>query len=84
MFDAGYGDMSKTREQLAAGMKAIHDDLVFTLSCGREACEELIAESTELGLIDPTKRLAVVGYCAAVALCLSKLGLAPARVDVVQ
>jgi hypothetical protein len=24
----------KTREQLAAGMKAVHDDLAFTLNCG--------------------------------------------------
>jgi hypothetical protein len=32
MFGAGYGDTSKTREQLAAGMKAVHDDLAFTLT----------------------------------------------------
>ena len=31
MFGAGYGDTPKTREQLAAGMKAVHDDLAFTL-----------------------------------------------------
>jgi dienelactone hydrolase len=63
MFGAGYGDTPKTREQLAAGMKAVHDDLVFTLSCGSKACEALLAESTKLGLIDATKKLAV-GYCA--------------------
>jgi hypothetical protein len=31
MFGAGYGDTRKTREQLAAGMKAVHEDLGFTL-----------------------------------------------------
>jgi dienelactone hydrolase len=63
MFGAGYGDTAKTREQLAAGMKAVHDDLVFTLSCGSKAYETLLAESTKLGLIDAAKKLAV-GYCA--------------------
>jgi dienelactone hydrolase len=63
MFGAGYGDTPKTREQLSAGMRAVHDDLVFTLSCGSKAYETLLAESTKLGLIDATKKLAV-GYCA--------------------
>ena len=63
MFGAGYGSTPKTREQLAAGMKAVHDDLVFTLSCGSKAYEALIAASAKLGLIDATKKLAV-GYCA--------------------
>jgi hypothetical protein len=63
MFGAGYGDTSKTREQLAAGMRAVHEDLVFTLSCGSKAYEVLLAESTRLGLIDEAKKLAV-GYCA--------------------
>jgi dienelactone hydrolase len=63
MFGAGYGDAPKTREQLAAGMKAVHDDLVFTLSCGSKAYETLLAESTKLGLINATKKLAI-GYCA--------------------
>jgi hypothetical protein len=53
----------RPREQLAAGMKAVHDDLVFTLSCGSKAYDALLDESTRLGLIDPTKKLAV-GYCA--------------------
>jgi dienelactone hydrolase len=63
MFGAGYGDTPKAREQLAAGMRAVHDDLVFTLSCGSKAYETLLAESTKLGLIDATRKLAV-GYCA--------------------
>jgi dienelactone hydrolase len=63
MFGAGYGDTSKTREQLAAGMKAVHDDLAFTLTCGEKACETLFAEAAKLGLVDPAKRLAI-GYCA--------------------
>jgi dienelactone hydrolase len=44
MFGAGYGDAPKTREQLAAGMKAVHDDFVFTLSCSRARCLSLFAE----------------------------------------
>jgi dienelactone hydrolase len=77
MFGAGYGDTIKTREQLAAGMKAVHDDLVFTLSCGSKAYETLLAESTKLGLIDVTKKLAT-GYCApAVGSRLSRLVLGP-------
>jgi dienelactone hydrolase len=63
MFGAGYGDTPKTREQLAAGMKAVHDDLAFTLTCGEKAYETLFAEAANLSLIDETKRLAV-GYCA--------------------
>jgi hypothetical protein len=63
MFGAGYGDTPKTREQLAAGMKAVHDDLVFTLSCGSKAYEALPAESTKFGLIDAAQKLAIA-YCA--------------------
>jgi dienelactone hydrolase len=63
MFGAGYGDTSKSREQLAAGMKAVHDDLAFTLTCGEKAYETLLAEAGKLGLVDPSKRLAI-GYCA--------------------
>jgi hypothetical protein len=36
MFRAGYGGTPKTREQLAAGMKAVHNDLAFTLTCGEK------------------------------------------------
>jgi dienelactone hydrolase len=63
MFGAGYGDTPKTREQLAAGMKAVHDDLAFTLTCGEKAYETLFVEAANLGLVDPSKRLAI-GYCA--------------------
>jgi dienelactone hydrolase len=63
MFGAGYGDTPKTREQLAAGMKAVHDDLAFTLTCGEKAYETLLAEAAKLGLVDPSKKLAI-GYCA--------------------
>jgi dienelactone hydrolase len=63
MFGAGYGDAPKTREQLAAGMKAVHDDLAFTLTCGEKAYETLFAETGKLGLVDSTKTLAI-GYCA--------------------
>jgi dienelactone hydrolase len=54
MFGAGYGDTSKSREQLAAGMKAVHDDLAFTLTCGEKACETLFAEAAKRGFFDET------------------------------
>ncbi len=52
MFGAGYGDKPKTREQLAAGMKAVHTDLAFTVACGNAAYKALMAEADKLGLID--------------------------------
>jgi len=63
MFGAGYGDKPKTREELAAGMRTVHDDLAFTLSCGGKAYGTLLAEATNLGLIDAAKK-AAIGYCA--------------------
>ena len=32
MYGAGYGEKPKTREQLAAGMQAVHKDLAFTVA----------------------------------------------------
>jgi dienelactone hydrolase len=63
MFGAGYGDKPKTQQELAAGMRAVHDDLAFTIACGRKAYDTLFAESDRLGLVDPTKK-AAIGYCA--------------------
>ena len=63
MFGVGYGDKPKTREQLAVGMKAVHNDLPFTIACGNAAHAALMAEAEKLGLIDPAKR-AAIGYCA--------------------
>jgi dienelactone hydrolase len=63
MFGTGYGDKPKTREQLAAGMKAVHSDLAFTVACGNAAYKALMAEADKLGLIDPSKT-AAIGYCA--------------------
>src|SRR5882762_3973978 len=63
MFGAGYGDKPKTREQLAAGMRAVHDDLAFTIACGGKACDTLLAEAGRLGLVDAARK-AAIGYCA--------------------
>ena len=63
MFGTGYGDKPKTREQLAAGMQAVHNNLPFTLSCGGKAYDTLVAEAHALGLIDAGKK-AAIGYCA--------------------
>jgi len=63
MFGAGYGDKQKTRDQLMAGMKAVHTDLAFTLACGGKAYDTLLAEADKLGLVD-TGRKAAIGYCA--------------------
>jgi dienelactone hydrolase len=63
MFGSGYGDKPKTREELAAGMLAVHRDLGFTIACGGKAYETLFAEASKLGLVDPMKKVAI-GYCA--------------------
>ena len=63
MFGKGYGDKEKTREQLAAGMKAVHNDLPFTLACGSAAYKALMAEADKMGLID-AKKIAAIGFCA--------------------
>jgi dienelactone hydrolase len=63
MFGAGYGDKPKTREQLAAGMRAVHQDLAFTVAGGAKAYDTLFAEASQLGLVDPAKTVAI-GYCA--------------------
>ena len=63
MFGAGYGDKPKTREQLATGMKAVHNDLPFTIACGGAAYNALLAEADKLGLVDTGKK-AAIGFCA--------------------
>lgn len=63
MFGAGYGAKPKTREQLAAGMQAVHKDRPFTLACGKTGFDTMRDEADKLGLIDPAKS-AVIGYCA--------------------
>jgi dienelactone hydrolase len=64
MYGKGYGDTPKAREQLAAGMRAVHKDLPFTVACGKAACDTLLAEANKLGLVDPAKKPSAVGYCA--------------------
>ena len=63
MYGTGYGDKPKTREQLAAGMQAVHKDRAFTLACGSKACDALLAEASRLAIADPAGTLAI-GYCA--------------------
>src|ERR1700687_3388799 len=63
MFGSGYGDMTRTREELAAGMSAVHRDLAFTVACGGKSYDALFAEANKLGLLDAAKK-AAIGYCA--------------------
>ena len=63
MYGTGYGDKPKTREQLAAGMRAVHDDLAFTIACGGKSYDALLAEAEKLGVVDAPKK-AAIGYCA--------------------
>lgn len=63
MFGAGYGDKPKTREELAAGMLAVHNDLAFTIACGDRGYGVLLAEADKLGITDGNKK-AAIGYCA--------------------
>jgi len=63
MFGFGYGERPKTRDELAAGMRAVHDNLSFTIGCGGKAYNTLFAEANKLGLVDAAKK-AAIGYCA--------------------
>ena len=44
-------------------MRAVHNDLAFTIACGGKAYDTLLAEANKLGLIDTAKKVAI-GYCA--------------------
>ena len=63
MFGKGYGDSPKTRDELGVNMRAVHNDLAFTVACGNAAYKALMAEADKRGLIDPGKN-AAVGFCA--------------------
>jgi dienelactone hydrolase len=63
MFGAGYGDKPKTQPELAAAMRAVHDDLDFTIACGGKAYDTLLAEASKAGVADAAKKVAI-GYCA--------------------
>ena len=63
MFGKGYGDKPKQREELRAGMLAVHNDLPFTLACGGKAFDALMAEADKLGVAD-TSKVGAIGYCA--------------------
>ena len=63
MFGKGYGDKPKQREELRAGMLAVHKDLPFTLACGGKAFDALMAEADKLGVADASK-VGAIGYCA--------------------
>jgi dienelactone hydrolase len=63
MFGAGYGEKPKTQPELMASMRAVHEDLAFTIACGAKAYDTLLAEANKLGLIDAGKE-AAIGYCA--------------------
>jgi dienelactone hydrolase len=63
MFGAGYGAKAKTIEDLMKNMRAVRDDLAFTIKASDKALEMMLAEGSKRGLIDGTKT-AAVGYCA--------------------
>jgi dienelactone hydrolase len=63
MFGAGYGQKSKTVDDLRAGMLAVHKNLTFTIACGGAAYDALLGEANTLGLVDTAKKVAI-GYCA--------------------
>lgn len=71
MYGQGYGATPKTPQDLAAGMRRVHDDLAFTLACGGKAYATLIAEAIRLGLVDAGK-VAAVGYCAGGGIALEQ------------
>src|SRR5947199_6804297 len=57
MYGTGYGDQPKTREQLAAGMQAVHKDRAFTIACGKKSFDTMGDEADKLGLVEPAKRV---------------------------
>ena len=63
MFGAGYGAAEKTRDELRAGMLAVHKNLPFTIACGSKAAEALTSEARKLGIANNGKP-AAIGYCA--------------------
>ena len=63
MFGKGYGDKPKNQDELRAGMLAVHKDRAFTVACGGNAYDTLLAEANKLSLIDAGKK-AAIGYCA--------------------
>jgi dienelactone hydrolase len=63
MFGTGYGDKPKTRDELAAGMQAVHNNLPFTIACGGKAYAVLLAEAQKLSVADTGNKVAI-GYCA--------------------
>ncbi len=71
MYGVGYGEKPKTPQELAAGMRAMHDNLPFTLACGAKAYETLFAAANQLGLVDPAKKVAI-GYCAGGGMALEQ------------
>ena len=44
-------------------MKAVHNDLAFTIACGGKAYDALLAEADKLGIAMPRRKPAI-GYCA--------------------
>jgi dienelactone hydrolase len=69
MFGEGYGAKKKTFEELMKTMRAVHEDLEFSIWGGSKALEMMLAEGGKRGLIDESKT-AAVGYCAGGGLAL--------------
>jgi dienelactone hydrolase len=63
MFGEGYGAKPKTLEDLMKNMRAVRNDLAFTVRGGQKALEVMLSEGKKQELIDPSKT-AAVGYCA--------------------
>src|ERR1700692_823995 len=45
MFGSGYGQKTKTVDDLRAGMLAVHKNLPFTIACGGAAYDALLGEA---------------------------------------
>jgi dienelactone hydrolase len=63
MFGRGYGDKPKTMEDLMKNMRAVRENLPFTIEASNTALALMLAEGGKRGLIDASKT-AAVGYCA--------------------
>ncbi len=62
MFGQGYGEKEKSFDDLMKISREVRGDLQFLLGCAAAADAALMAEASELGLIDRSKKGAI-GYC---------------------
>lgn len=62
MFGVGYGEKTKTQDELMKSSRGVRGNVPFIKGCGGKADQVLSAEAQKLGLIDAGTKFAI-GYC---------------------